>query len=172
MTPEELERRWALLLQPGLIGRPSPRPTAWLVGAQPGAGKSAIAAQIRVMRPDAVEIDGDNFRRAHPDYRHLISSDPFAMPEVTAPACGAWVARSLEFAIEQRADYVLHGTWRDPRTVIAGIVQAQDAGYRVEAVVMAVPASISRLATLQRFYEAIAHGREARWTPRPRTNVP
>ncbi|MBR8744787.1 zeta toxin family protein [Nocardiopsis sp. MG754419] len=140
-------------------------PTLVLLGGQPGAGKSsAIAAIARARSHELVPLSGDDLRPFHDDFEMLSRDHPWLMPNATAQACGAWVRRCIDHALEHRYGLLLEGVFRDPLTVARTIDRFTAAGYRVEVVGLATPYRESLLATLGRFLHP---GEEtaARWTP-------
>ncbi|MBW8174037.1 zeta toxin family protein [Ornithinimicrobium sp. Arc0846-15] len=112
-----------------------------------------------------VPIVGDDFRQFHPDYDDLLESDPLRMPDVTAGAAGRWIQMSVDHANTQQFSSLIEGTWRSPNVPLDGARLAKEHGREVHAIVVAVPAKVSRLSTLERFYTDADAGRPARWTP-------
>jgi len=166
MTHAEARTLWERLVRPILQVEPVDDPQAWFMGGQPGAGKTRAITVINELRSASIlEIDGDTFRPLHPLYQRALASDPYSMPSITAPTVAAWMQYSIDYALAQRASYLVHGTWRSPSVIGDGVRLAASHGYPQHAIVVATPPEISRLAVLQRFYQALEHGRDARWTP-------
>lgn len=72
MRREELERVYQEDIAPDLFAgvRPSSRPIMVFLGGQPGAGKSRATDILKNPHSaeDLVAIEGDAYRRHHPDY--------------------------------------------------------------------------------------------------------
>lgn len=135
------------------------------VGGQPGAGKSRLVAMALAEHRGAVEINGDDLRKYHPDYDELMETAPLTMPDATAEAAGAWVSLSARYLRNQGAGVVLETTMRQVDVVSTTAAEFKRAGYAIESRSLAVPAAVSRLGTLQRYAEQIRRSGAGRWTP-------
>lgn len=146
---------------------PQERPVLVVFGGQPGAGKSQGRRVIESMHigRDLVPVEGDDFRRFHPEYRRVLDQDPLSMPEVTAPAAGWWTGRAVGAGITGSYSLLVEGTWRDVRVPQRTLGMAREAGYETHAVVVATPAALSLTGTRARYYDDAARARPARWTP-------
>jgi UDP-N-acetylglucosamine kinase len=141
----------------------SPNPLLILVGGQPGGGKTRAGEDIaRETREPVVPIIGDELRQFHPAYETLLTENPEQMPGATAQASAAWVERSLNYAAERKISVLVEGTFRRAEVTVETARQFKSEGYRVEAHVLAVPASLS-LASIEARYEL---DRAARFTPK------
>lgn len=177
LTDEVLEDRWQQHIRRDLFdGRDrSSRPTVLLIGGQPGAGKTMGLQRARGLHPgtDFVPIVGDDLRAYHPAYLRLLSNaDPALMPSATAQASAAWVRRSIVHAREHRYSVIVEGTFRDPATTLSTARAFAEAGHHVHLVALAVPAAVSKLSCLERYYRDVdpkqnpdPATRVARWTP-------
>lgn len=147
------------------IVAPSAQSTFVLVGGQPGAGKteSLAAAQLRV--PAALSVNGDALRLYHPEYAEVMATDPLRMPAVTQQAANAWVHMSLDYLRERRASVLMETTLRDPKAVQRTLSHFLDAGYEVQLQLIAVPETVSRLGTLERYLGQVAREGSGRWAP-------
>lgn len=143
----------------------SPSPVVVLLGGQPGAGKSRATDVLTAIHAeeDLVLIEGDAFRRHHPQYECTLRSDPTRMPDVTAALAGEWTAMAVEHALANQHSAVIEGTWRTLTVPADTARRAHDLGWSTHAAVVAVPAPVSLVATLTRFYDADPS--MARWTP-------
>ena len=141
------------------------RPVIIFTGGQPGAGKSAANARAKFDRPSLVEIVGDDFRKFHPGYNEIMGRDPLAMPDYTAQASGRWVGMSADYTRSQRMDTLLETTLRQPDVVARTMSDFKKAGYEVELHVVAVPAEISRIGTVNRYAGQVRDQGAGRWTP-------
>jgi Zeta toxin len=109
-----------------------------------------------------VYLTGDALRPFHPQYTALLRTDPLAMPNATALAVSTWVRSCIEH--NQRFSLVLEGTFRDANVVADTVRRFAAAGYRTEAIVLAVRPERSRLDCLLR-YLGSSRENAARWTP-------
>lgn len=145
-------------------------PHLYLIGGQPGAGKSAAMETIQRHavergRSRPIAIVGDDLRIFHPAYGHLLEHMPILMPEATAQASGHWVRACIAYAREHRISTAVEGTFRTPEVPLNEADCFYAAGYFTCLHALAVPSAVSRLATVDRFFREIAEGRTSRWTP-------
>jgi predicted kinase len=134
-------------------------PRAILLGGQPGAGKSVLAAEaVRELRASggAVVIDADRLREENPRYKQLSREDPQNAADRTQKEAGEWAARLTLAAIENRRNLVVDGTMRSPENIRDLTVRLKEHGYEVEARVLAVNAETSMVRARLRFEEQVA----------------
>ncbi|KAL2878260.1 hypothetical protein SGCOL_006512 [Colletotrichum sp. CLE4] len=142
------------------------RPLAVLIVGQTGAGKTRLApvildAMTRIHPP--AHLIADLYKAHHPSYRTLIESDASQAqqggPALASPATGTdarrWLAMAVAEAVDRRLDVLLESACRHPDDFRALARMFGEGGYRVEVVVMAVPAALSRLGILHRFHERL-----------------
>ncbi|KAL7626186.1 hypothetical protein AAE478_002956 [Parahypoxylon ruwenzoriense] len=153
-------------------------PLAVLLVGQTGAGKTRTApllesamAQLRNGRPLAHFV-ADTYKTYHPAYGTLLSTRPALASPATSPDARRWLAMAARYAAQRRADVLLESAARHPGD-FADLARAfaEEAGYRVEVVLLAVPKPLSLLGVLARFYESLPEARlrdgfPARLTPR------
>ncbi|UNI21385.1 hypothetical protein JDV02_007380 [Purpureocillium takamizusanense] len=173
------------------------RPLALLVVGQTGAGKTILsqallAALQRCRRRDAsasgsasagpvAHLIADTYKTYHPQYTRLMLSTPHLASPATGPDARRWLALAARHVARRRLDVLLESACRHPDDFVqlARLFREDtdadtdaDAGrhYRVEVVVLAVPAPLSRLGILLRFYEKLPEGQSrnlpVRLTPR------
>ena len=168
LSEAQLDKIFTTQIVPVLFGdiAPTDDPLLILIGAQPGAGKSLIGeAAIQQATQPVVDIIGDDLRAYHPDYLTLLQQYPSLMPEVTQEASGAWVRRAIDYAATERISVLVEGTFRSAKTTLGTATKFKEAGFQVQAILVAVPPNISRTSTANRFVEASRKSRPARFTP-------
>lgn len=129
-------------------------PLAVLLAGQPGAGKTELSTMLlSQMKGDAAVINGDDYRRYHPNYRKLYAA--YGSDSVTMTS--AFSSAVTEGLIGQLSDagrnLVIEGTGRTvevPQST-AGLLTGK--GYRVEIAVIAARPEVSLASTLLRFYQ-------------------
>lgn len=139
--------------------RAQEQPKAIMLGGQPGSGKSVLAAEaIRELRSSggAVLIDADRMRERNPRYKQLSHEDPQHAADRTHKEAGEWATRLIVVAAENRRNLVIDGTMRSPESIRDLAHRLKDAGYKVEARVMAVNAKTSFVRARLRFEEQVA----------------
>ncbi|GKT46740.1 TPR repeat protein oca3 [Colletotrichum spaethianum] len=135
------------------------RPLAVLIVGQTGAGKTRTApavlnAMSRIHPP--VHLIADVYKAYHPSYVTLLdSANPAHASPATGPDARKWLAMAAAEAIVRKLDVLLESACRHPDDFRELARMFGEAGYRVEVVVMAVPAALSRLGILHRFYERL-----------------
>lgn len=151
LSPASLSELFRSEILPQLTPAPSPEPTAIVLGAQPGAGKTvALDHLLRAHDAPVVALFADDFRSAHPAYDALMAAQPQNMPAATSQASGAWLHMAIEHGIENRWNIAWETTFRSTEALAADLTTAVQAGYRVEVTALAVPRAESLLRTVER----------------------
>jgi hypothetical protein len=156
IIPEELGQ-----LQGAGVDNVSRQPLAVFVVGQTGAGKTraapAIKEAMRACRPwgEPAHFIADTYKTYHPGYSRLVAERPTLASPATGPDARRWLAMAVSHAVERRADLLVESACRHPRDFADLARTARDGGYRVEVVIMAVPAALSRLGVLARFHERL-----------------
>lgn len=114
-------------------------PKAVVFGGQPGAGKTKLVDRTVVEMGGATVIEGDQFRRYHPRFDEIQERHGKDAANYTGPDAGRWTEMAINHGIENRYNLAIEGTMRNPDTVRATTGKLREAGYDVEARVMAVP---------------------------------
>lgn len=146
-----VEKEKALLLR---RCRSHGQPAAILLAGQPGAGKTELSAMMAAQFDgDAAFINGDDYRRYHPNYRKLHAAYGSDCVDLTQLFSSAVTERLIWALSEHRLNLVIEGTGRTvnvPRTT-AELLTAK--GYTVEMAVIAARPEVSLTSTLLRFYQ-------------------
>ncbi|KAI1460633.1 zeta toxin-domain-containing protein [Annulohypoxylon moriforme] len=153
-------------------------PLAVLIIGQTGAGKTRTApllktALTRLRSPHPLaHFVADTYKTYHPSYTPLLHSPtPSLASPATSPDARRWLLRAARLAASQHIDVLLESAARHPADFAELATVFRREGYRVEVVVMAVPAALSRLGVLVRYYEGLPEagpigGLPVRLTPR------
>jgi len=173
MPDAEHEDRFQRIIKPRYLeqGRPAANPVAYLVGGQPGAGKSSVEEKLKDRHRDEglVWITGDNYRQHHPRYREMFGDNDMSMPNRTQAASGGWVKKSIDHVRDTpragKRNVAIEGTFRDPETTRKTALELEKSGYEVRMVFVATPASESRLRALQRYQDGKIASDRGRHTP-------
>ena len=140
-------------------------PKAFLLGGQPGAGKSALENMINIENK-YVSISGDDYRKFHPLYDTLNKIYGKDASKYTQKGSGEMVEHLLKEARKEKWNVILEGTLRKAELPIREAKDFKENGYSVELYVVVVKPEKSFLATLQRYEEMIVRGRIPRMTPK------
>ncbi|CAG9260924.1 UDP-N-acetylglucosamine kinase (modular protein) [Burkholderia diffusa] len=149
------------------VTRAAIQPVAIILGGQPGAGKAALASEaLDDLGGNAVKVDADETRKFHPDYVALMNEDDRSAADRTHADAGPWAAKLTSAAIAGRRHLVIDGTMRDPVGLSKLCQKLRNAGYRIEARVMAVNALVSRMSIHERYERQLEVNGYGRWTNR------
>ena len=140
-------------------------PKAFLLGGQPGAGKSALENMINIENR-YVSISGDDYRKFHPLYDKLNKIYGKDASKYTQKWSGEMVEHLLKEARKEKWNVILEGTLRKAELPIREAKDFKENGYSVELYVVVVKPKKSYLATLQRYEEMIVRCRIPRMTPK------
>lgn len=156
LSEDDHQRIFETRIKPRLFvdASPSAAPVAVIFGGQPGSGKSAAldwAAVQLAQSGGAVQIIGDDLRDYHPANAQLMREDDRIAAFYTGPDSGRWVEKAIAYAKEQRFNVIIEGTMRDSNVVAATMKGFREAGYTVDARVLAVSFAFSEQGIHQRY---------------------
>jgi len=124
---------------------PSSNLVAILLGGQPASGKSNLAVIADENNPSVtfLVINGDDYRVYHPDHANLIK-DVERYSEKTQIFSNVFTEKLIEEAIKNRFSVIVEGTMRNPNVPLETAIMFKEAGYRVEAYIIAAPEQLTR----------------------------
>lgn len=159
-APEDIE---AILNDETLLGvekyHAHRHPRATLLAGQPGAGKTELSSSIATsLAGDVAFINGDDYRRYHPNYRRLFREFGPDAVGMISPFSNAVVERMIEEFSNRRFHLIIEGTGRTVEVPRSTAERLSGKGYAVELAVMAVRPEVSLCSTLLRFYEMAERG--------------
>lgn len=169
VSKEDCERIYKELVLPRALRQmakitdsPS-EPTAIYIGGQAGAGKSCATRNIQDDIGHVFTIDIDALRERHPDYASLVKEDPLLMPALTNQFAKDMANRLTKYCEKNHVSFMREGTWKDSIDTLDRMRQSKEAGMKIEAVVVAVPPSLSSMGTVYRYCKAKEQGDPPRW---------
>jgi len=133
---------------------PALRPKMFMLGGQPGAGKTKVREGItkQPQYAKALIVDPDELRTYHPRYVEFLKKDPDNAAGRVHPDASKWANELREAAMKIKLDIVLDTTLGgNPSSSVAYAKQAVKAGYDVEVHVAAVSMAASRQGVRARF---------------------
>ncbi|MBV8590650.1 MAG: zeta toxin family protein, partial [Acetobacteraceae bacterium] len=131
------------------------RPKMFMLGGQPGAGKSNVREAITKKFPNALTVDPDELRTYHPRYVQLVKEDPDNAAGRVHYDASKWAAELREVAVELKLNIIFDTSLGgNVNTTVSVAKDAAKAGYDVEVHVAAVSIEASRQAVRKRFEEA------------------
>lgn len=106
------------------------KPLGYVLGGQPGAGKSNLIANIaKQCNNDIVIISADNYRKYHPEYEQLQKIDNTLSVKSTANFAGKMAENILYTALICHYNIVIEGTFRTSETPITTLKLMKNYGY-------------------------------------------
>jgi len=141
-------------------------PVAVLLGGQPGSGKSGLLKKNTKLLSEeggVVPINGDDLRDFHPQYKKLQETDPLNAARLTDHDSGRWVEKLIQAAAERKIHLIIEGTFRNPAVPEKTANMLHEAGYKVEAHLLAVESELIWLGCNQR-YESMMDSGSPRFT--------
>ena len=131
---------------------PVESPKLYLLGGQPGAGKSTISDRLMTEYPNTIFINPDTYRELHPQYEAIKAELKSEAVKVTGVFSGAVTEQVLRTLAEQKYNLIIEGTFRTlevPQRTTEGL---REKGDTAELHVIAVPKDISYVGTLDRYF--------------------
>lgn len=96
-------------------------------------------------------INGDEFRRYHPNSRQIFIEDEQNYAELTNPDVRVWTKNLLQHALDNRFNVVFESTMREPYPITNTLLQFKERGFTVLARPMAVSAMESITGVFMRY---------------------
>lgn len=127
------------------------RPIAVVLGGQPGAGKSALQDIAKQTIPEIVIVNGDEYRRYHPNFEKIHKEYGDDFPKHTAEFSGKVTEMLKSKLMEQGRDILVEGTLRTASVPLKTCREFKEKGYDVMLGIMAVKPEISYLSTILRY---------------------
>lgn len=147
--------------------KPAKTPQAFILGGQPGAGKSVIIQKSinQLANDNIVVLNADEFRLLHPQAKQILDEHGKEFAHYTAPDVRDWGKEVFSAARQNRFNLIHEGTMRTDQ-ICETIKQMQQEGYKIHIRVMAVPEIKSRVSIYSRYQELLDSGMPARFTSR------
>jgi cytidylate kinase len=159
LTAAERERIYQEEIRPlhlAVVER-STAPTVIFVGGAPGSGKTGavppVAAELEKRSGIPVIVSVDDLREHHPGWRRDARTDAHAAERFDVDA-SEWFNRLYRDAIAERANVVLVTRFKDAQLLTDTVAEFRAAGYRAEAVILAVDEQRTRRGVIGRYLHA------------------
>ncbi|ADY38187.1 Zeta toxin family protein (plasmid) [Phocaeicola salanitronis DSM 18170] len=129
-------------------------PIAIILGGQPACGKSTLIQIAQSDHPEQkfLTVNGDLYRQFHPEHDKLIK-DPIRYPSETQIFSNVFTEKLIEEAIKRKCNIIVEGTMRNPMVPLNTASKFREAGYRVEAYIIAAPKEFTHLGLYNRYQE-------------------
>lgn len=135
---------------------PSKKPVAIILGGQPACGKSTLikVAEKDHRNSDFLTVNGDLYRTYHPNNAQLIKN-PLTYSTETQIFSNVFTEKLIDEAIKRGANIIVEGTMRNPAVPLTTAQKFREAGYQVEAYLIAAPKEYTQLGLYNRYQEEI-----------------
>ncbi len=141
-------------------------PRAIILAGQPGAGKGGLAEMaMRELKENAIIIDTDGYRDAHPEVKEFRKQHPYDWGDDTHPDASAWAKEMLKKATDEGKNFIFDTTLSDGNKAAALIDQLKEKGYQVEVRAIATSSIESELGVDQRFTGSVDRNGFGRFVP-------
>ena len=165
-TDEELEKQFKKILY-FYKSRYSPteNPKVFLLGGQPGAGKSGLENAINIEN-EYISISGDDYREYHPKFEELNIRYGKESSKHTQQWAGEITERLIKELGKEKYNLIIEGTLRTAELPLKEAYRFKKNGYEVELNIIVVKPEKSYLGTLLRYEQMITKGKTPRMTPK------
>ena len=137
------------------------------MGGQPGAGKSNLVGIIRQeLNRNVPIINGDEFRRYHPNFDGIQEQYGIDSPKHTAAFSGHMTERVIEKALREGYNISVEGTFRTTETPMRTLEKMREHGYETAVYIQTAPSEVSWQSTLERYQVMELLGETPRATPK------
>lgn len=155
---KEFQQIWQRLTEKGNI-KPCVNPQGFVLGGQPGAGKSNLLKQIENrLNGNVLIINADEFRRYHPQFDEIQAQYGDDAPKHTAEFSGKMAERVLNKALTEHYNIAIEGTFRTAETPLNTLDLMKSHGYKTAVHVQTCPKSLSWQSTIKRYDAMIKAG--------------
>ena len=165
-TNEELELVFQKILKMYMSSYSSSKnPKVFLLGGQPGAGKSGLENMLN-LGDEYISISGDDYREYHPRFKEINLEYGKEASKYTQQWAGQITEKLIEKLAKAKYNLIIEGTLRTAQLPLKEADRFKKLGYEVELHVLAVKPEKSYLGTLLRYEEMIKWGKIPRMTPK------
>lgn len=157
------EEIWDILIAKHKHLSPVKIPEGIITGGTPGAGKSVFVELAKTrLNNNLLVIDGDQFRRYHPNFLKLQKLVGADIAFVTGPFYGKMVRNILTKAMEHKYNVIIESTFKSVDSPLDYLKALKAAGYTTTVNIIAVDKEIAWQSTIERKEKMIAAGEPSR----------
>lgn len=139
-------------------------PKAYILGGQPGAGKSNIQKWLKQKDNNIIAINADDFRVFHPFFFDIQAMYNKDSPKYTQPFINKVTERLIDELSYEKYNLIIEGTLRTAEVPLKTCLNLKQKGYSVELNIIAVKKAISYESTILRYEIALSEGDTPRAT--------
>lgn len=127
-------------------------PIAFLLGGQPGSGKTSLRSVIfEETQGNVIVIDNDTFKQQHPNFDELVKLYKKDIVKYVTPYSNRMTEELIRHLSDKGYNLVIEGTGRTTDVPIQTATMLKSKGYKTKMYVMAVPKIKSYLSTIERY---------------------
>ncbi|MBO7081996.1 MAG: zeta toxin family protein [Neisseriaceae bacterium] len=150
---------WRDLLRKYPNAKPCVNPQGFVLGGQPGAGKSNLLEKIaNHLDGNVLIINADEFRRYHPQFDEIQAQYGDDAPKYTAKFSGKMAEQILNNALTEHYNIAIEGTFRTAQTPLNTLDLMKSHGYKTAVHIQTCPKSLSWQSTIKRYDAMIKAG--------------
>ena len=161
---EKFETVWAFV---SANCRPVDRPSLYLSGGQPGAGKSrAIVRAQQLENGNLLNVVGDDFRKFCSLYGYYNQKYGRESSRYTGEFAGIMVGMIRDRAVAEKYNIAIEGTFRTSEIPLRELQTFTSSGYTAHVIICTCPAELSWQSTITRAKKMEDGGFPSRYVPR------
>ena len=160
-----IDKLWYEISSQNLTSQPSPK--AYILGGQPGAGKSTSTDKLEEQYNDnIVTVDLDEYRDQHPNYEALYERYGKELSSYTHEFAGEIKEEIQKRAIDAKYNIIIDGTLGNVERAEQLIDGLKKEGYQVEVLIHTCPKEVSWQSVNERYEDALTAGEIPRFVPK------
>lgn len=127
------------------------KPNAYILGGQPGAGKSNFIKVLLSKFGNLAIINGDDFRGYHPFYLKALKKSVIEASDIVQADINYWIEKSIEEIATNKFPMVVEGTLKNALVPIKTANLLKERGYFVHLNVVLTNPKLSQIDILKRY---------------------
>ena len=160
-----IDKLWYEISSQNLTSQQSPK--AYILGGQPGAGKSTSTDKLEEQYNDnIVTVDLDEYRDQHPNYEALYERYGKELSSYTHEFAGEIKEEIQKRAIDAKYNIIIDGTLGNVERAEQLIDGLKKEGYQVEVLIHTCPKEVSWQSVNERYEDALTNGKIPRFVPK------
>ena len=160
-----IDKLWYEISSQNLTSQQSPK--AYILGGQPGAGKSTSTDKLEEQYNDnIVTVDLDEYRDQHPNYEALYERYGKELSSYTHEFAGEIKEEIQKRAIDAKYNIIIDGTLGNVERAEQLIEGLKKEGYQVEVLIHTCPKEVSWQSVNKRYENALTAGDIPRFVPK------
>ena len=160
-----VDELWYEISSQNLTSQQSPK--AYILGGQPGAGKSTSTDKLEEQYNDnIVTVDLDEYRDQHPNYEALYEKYGKELSSYTHEFAGEIKEEIQKRAIDAKYNIIIDGTLGNVERAEQLIEGLKKEGYQVEVLIHTCPKEVSWQSVNERYENVLNAGEIPRFVPK------